>query len=101
MPDRIAENLRRLAGMHLLSQDTLAAEIGITRVSLSKILTARSRPSLATAERAAALFGITVDQLLSEPKDCLSAAVDAMDSAPIKRAKARRRPPPRRQDHAK
>jgi transcriptional regulator with XRE-family HTH domain len=79
--------------MHLVSQDTLAAEMEISRQALSRILTGRGEPSLATVERAAALFGITVDQLLSERQLCLLAAVDAMEGAPIRRAVRKRRQP--------
>jgi DNA-binding XRE family transcriptional regulator len=80
---RVGENIRRLAGMFLVEQRRLAAEIDITRQSLYGIYSGRSRPSAETALRIAMAFGIRVDDLYAKPADCLAAALPHLEDAPI------------------
>jgi putative transcriptional regulator len=86
-PDRLTENLsenvRRLAGMFLVEQQRLAYEAGITRQSMHAIYSGRSQPSARTALRIAKAFGITVDDLYADPRECLAAALPHLDDAPI------------------
>ena len=79
-------NLRHLIGMHDLRQGDLARFIGISPTGLANILSGRHEPTLRTAGRAAAAFGITIEQLCGDRNRCLQAAVAAFDSAPIRRA---------------
>lgn len=69
--------------MFLAEQQKLARHAGITRQSMHKIMTGTSRPSTDTARRLAKAFGITVEDLYSEPRDCLAAALPHLYDAPI------------------
>jgi putative transcriptional regulator len=75
MVHQVSENIRRLAGMFLVEQQRLAREVGISRQSMHAIYTGRSRPSTETAMRIAKAFGITVEDLFAEPRECLAAAL--------------------------
>ena len=50
---------------------------------MHKIMTGASRPSIDTARRIARAFGITVEDLYAEPRDCLAAALPHLYDAPI------------------
>jgi putative transcriptional regulator len=80
---QISDNIRRLAGMFLVEQQRLAREVGISRQSMHAIYTGKSRPSADTAMRIAAAFGITVEDLMAEPRECLGAALPHLYEAPI------------------
>lgn len=75
---QIGENVARLAGMHLLSKVELAGEAGISRQAMQNIVSGHSQPSVQTLSRLAAIFGVPVDALLSDPKTCLQAGVDSL-----------------------
>lgn len=47
------------------------------------IYTGRSRPSANTALRIARAFGITVEDLYADPRECLAAALPHLYDAPI------------------
>jgi putative transcriptional regulator len=79
----LAENIRRLGGMFLVEQQRLAREVGVSRQSMYAIYSGRSQPSAATALRIAKAFGITVEDLYAEPRDCLAAALPHLSDAPI------------------
>jgi DNA-binding XRE family transcriptional regulator len=79
----VSENIRRLAGMFLVEQQKLARHADISRQSMYAIYTGRSRPSTNTAMRIARAFGITVEDLFAEPRECLTAAVPHLYDAPI------------------
>jgi putative transcriptional regulator len=83
MVRHVSENIRRLAGMFLVEQQRLAREAGISRQSMHAIYTGRSRPSADTALRIARAFGITVEDLFAEPRECLAAALPNLYEAPI------------------
>ena len=83
MVHQVSENVRRLAGMFLVEQQRLAREIGISRQSMHAIYSARSRPSADTVLRIARAFGITVEHLYAEPRECLAAALQNLYEAPI------------------
>lgn len=69
--------------MFLVEQQRLAREAGISRQSMHAIYTGRSRPSADTALRIARAFGITVEDLYAEPRECLAAALPKLYEAPI------------------
>jgi putative transcriptional regulator len=83
MVHHVSENIRRLAGMFLVEQQRLAREAGISRQSIHAIYTGRSRPSGDTALRIARAFGIAVEDLYAEPRECLAAALPKLYEAPI------------------
>lgn len=69
--------------MFLVEQQRLAREVGIARQSMHAIYTGRSRPSADTALAIARAFGITVEDLYAEPRQCLAAALEQLYEAPI------------------
>ena len=83
----LAQNVRRLAGLHLASMEKVAEYVGISRPTLQSIvtpdLTIRSRPQAKTALRLAEAFGVTLNALYSEPAECLREALDHFHDAPI------------------
>lgn len=83
----VGSNVRRLAGMHLLRHEDLAAYLGITKAGVSNLVTGRSQPSLTTARKLAVGFGVTTDALFSEdPTVPLRQALDSFDEAPVRLA---------------
>jgi transcriptional regulator with XRE-family HTH domain len=80
----IGSNLRRLVGMHGLHQREFASYLGLSPQGLWNILNGRSEPRTSTAQRCAAAFGITIDDLFSETGNCLRAAAAAYERAPIR-----------------
>jgi DNA-binding XRE family transcriptional regulator len=85
----LAQNVRRLAGMHLVSIEKLAEQVGVSRPTMQAIvahdLTARSRPKAETASRIADAFAVTLNALYQEPVECLREALDHFQEAPIAR----------------
>jgi transcriptional regulator with XRE-family HTH domain len=86
--EHFAENLRRLAGMHLLSFERLAAALEMSRPAVMHLVAVapenRSVPRTATAMRVAELFGVPLDMLYAEPRECLAAAVESFEEAPAR-----------------
>src|SRR6266545_3684695 len=84
----LAQNVRRLAGMHLVNMDTLAGYIQVSRPTLQAIVAHdphhRSLHKTETAMRLAEAFGVSLNALYSEPIECLREAVDHFDEAPIR-----------------
>ena len=84
---QLAENIRRLAGMHLVSMEKLAEFVGISRPSMQAIvaydLTTRSKPKMETALKIADAFAVTLNALYQEPQECLQEAIDHFYEAPI------------------
>ena len=70
--------------MHDLRRADLAHHIEISPTALTNILQGRSQPTLRTARRAAAAFGVSIDDLYGDRDRCLRAAVVAFESAPIR-----------------
>jgi DNA-binding XRE family transcriptional regulator len=91
----LAQNVRRLAGMHLVSIEGLAEYVGVSRPTMQAIvaydLTQRSRPKTGTAIMIADAFGVTLNALYQEPGECLQEAVAHFHEAPIARTV---QPPP-------
>ena len=85
----LAQNVRRLAGMHLVSIEHLAEYVGVSRPTMQAIvaydLTQRSRPKTETAIKIADAFGVTLNALYQEPGECLQEAVAHFQDAPIAR----------------
>ena len=83
----LAQNVRRLAGMHLVSMETLARYVGISRPTLQAMVAQdgarRSFPRLDTSLRIAEAFGVSLNALYSEPIECLREALDHLYDAPI------------------
>jgi|GEM_PF-4576341 len=87
--DQLAENVRRLAGLHLVSMEKLAEFVGISRPSMQAIvaydLTARSKPKTETAIKIASAFAVTLNALYRPPEECLQEALDHFAEAPIRK----------------
>lgn len=84
---QLAANIRRLAGLHLVSMERLAEFVGISRPSMQAIvaydLTARSKPKMDTAMKIADAFAVTLNALYQQPEECLQEALDHFREAPI------------------
>jgi DNA-binding XRE family transcriptional regulator len=84
----LAQNIRRLAGMHLASMDKLAQYIEISRQTMQAIVAhdpaQRSLPRAETTIKLAEAFGVSLDALYSEPAQCLREAVEHFEQAPIR-----------------
>lgn len=90
-PGRLAENLRRAAGAHLVSLDSLAQHVGMTRGGLMKLLAddgeKRTLPSSTTIMRLAEAFGVDPRTLMSEDTpELLSALAESFEHAPVRSA---------------
>lgn len=59
------EQLRRLRIERGLSQESVAACIGVTTAFVGQLERGEKRPSLDTARRLALFFGITIDELVN------------------------------------
>lgn len=67
MARQFGAKLRQLREGHGLTQTDLAHRLGLTsRFHISNVETGQDRPSLDVVVRAAALFGVTVDELLRD-----------------------------------
>ena len=86
----LAQNVRRLAGMHLVSIERLAEYVGISRPTMQAIvaydITQRSRPKAETVMKIAEAFGGSLNAMYQEPFTCLQEAVVRFKEAPITRA---------------
>jgi DNA-binding XRE family transcriptional regulator len=84
----LAQNVRRLAGMHLVNMEMLAGYIRVSRPTLQAIVAHdphhRSLPRTETAMKLAEAFGVSLNALYSEPIECLREAVDHFQEAPIR-----------------
>jgi transcriptional regulator with XRE-family HTH domain len=80
-PRRLGENVRRLAGLHLLSQREIAERIGVTRVTISRICAGSRLPRRAHLAALAELFAVDVDDLFDDPRACVIAAAAAFHIA--------------------
>jgi len=82
----LTENLRRLIGMHVLRQEDLAQEVGVSKQAIFNIVSGRSAPGSQTAIKLAGAFGIGLDDLFADdPRVCLRAAVEVLEEAPVRR----------------
>lgn len=83
----LAQNVRRLAGMHLASMEKLAQFVSVSRPTMQAIVAhdpaQRSLPKAETAIKIAEAFGVSLNALYQEPLDCLREAVEHFDEAPI------------------
>jgi transcriptional regulator with XRE-family HTH domain len=86
--EHLAENIRRLSGMHLVSNEELAEYLGVSRQAVQAIVSPdpakRSKPSLDTYLKLADAFGIDPNTLRQEPVECLREAVEHFEEAPIR-----------------
>jgi transcriptional regulator with XRE-family HTH domain len=89
-PGRLAENVRRAAGAHLVSLDALARHVGITRGGLMKLVaeggTKRTAlPTTATLMKLAEAFALDPRVLMTdEPSELLGEIAANFDNAPIR-----------------
>jgi DNA-binding XRE family transcriptional regulator len=83
----VAQNVRRLAGLYLVSLEQLAGFVRISRQSMQTMVAHephhRSLPKADTAIRIAEAFGVSLNALYSDPVDCLREAVEHFEEAPI------------------
>ena len=63
-----ADNLTGLRKLNNLSQEELAEKIGVSRQTLSKYETGESLPDIEKCAALAAIFGVTVDDLINYSK---------------------------------
>ena len=63
-----ADNLTELRKLNNLSQEELAGKIGVSRQTLSKYETGESIPDIEKCASIAAIFGVTVDDLINYSK---------------------------------
>jgi DNA-binding XRE family transcriptional regulator len=86
----LAQNVRRLAGMHLASIEKLADYIGVSRPTLQAIVAhdpaQRSLPKVETAAKLAEAFAVSLNTLYQEPEICLREAAENFGQAPIAKA---------------
>ncbi|TRX59218.1 helix-turn-helix domain-containing protein [Fulvivirga sp. M361] len=61
----IRQTLKKLRGLHKMSQKQLANEIGINRSTLADYETGASEPNIETLKRFSEYFNITLDQLIN------------------------------------
>ena len=66
-----SDNLQALRKRHGMSQEDLAAQIGISRQTLSKYEMGESLPDIEKAMALAEVFGISIDDLISFEPPCL------------------------------
>lgn len=78
----LGENIFRLRAARGLSQDALADQLGVSRQSVSKWETDASTPELDKLCRMAALFGVTLDELVTGTPPASAAPVPAVPPAP-------------------
>jgi DNA-binding XRE family transcriptional regulator len=83
----LAQNVRRLAGLHLVNLEQLAAFVGVSRQTMQALVAYethhRSLPKADTAIRIAEAFGVSLNALYSKPIECLHEAVEYFERAPI------------------
>jgi DNA-binding XRE family transcriptional regulator len=83
----LAQNVRRLAGMHLVSVDKLAQYVGVSRQTMQAVVAhdpaQRSLPKADTAIRISEAFAVSLNSLYSEPLECLQEALEHFEEAPI------------------
>jgi transcriptional regulator with XRE-family HTH domain len=86
--DNLAENVRRLAGLHLMSLEQVAEAAGISRAGMMKIVasdpTKRSYPKAETAIKLADLFGVSLNDLYSPPEKVIESASRSFLFAPVR-----------------
>ncbi|MGD0167703.1 MAG: hypothetical protein ABSC51_10540 [Gaiellaceae bacterium] len=86
----LAQNVRRLAGMHLASIDRLAQFVGVSRETMQAIIahdpSRRSMPKAETTIKIADAFAVSLNALYQDPLECLQEAVEHFESAPIREA---------------
>ncbi len=63
------DNLMELRKYHNMSQEELAEEIGVTRQTVSKYETGESLPDIEKCALIAAVFGVSMDDLINYQKD--------------------------------
>ncbi|HLB17944.1 MAG TPA: helix-turn-helix transcriptional regulator [Gaiellaceae bacterium] len=88
-PGKLAENVRRAAGMHLVSLDALAAHVGMSRGGIMKIVAdspkGRTVPSGPTMVKLAEAFGVDARVLLDdETAVVLQHLAEAFEDAPVR-----------------
>jgi DNA-binding XRE family transcriptional regulator len=86
----LAQNVRRLAGMHLASMEALASYVAVSRQTMQSIVAHephnRSLPRADTAIKIAEAFGVSLNALYSDPIECLREALENFEEAPIREA---------------
>ena len=61
---KFADKLRELRKQEKLSQEALAAKIGVSRQAVTKWETERGLPDIGNIMELSALFGVTVEELI-------------------------------------
>jgi transcriptional regulator with XRE-family HTH domain len=81
----MGDNVRRLAGMHLVQHEDLATLVGLSKQGLSNIVAGRSNPSSATAYKLGQAFAVPMDALFADTETCLRAGLDGFAEAPARK----------------
>lgn len=65
----ISQNITTLRHLNELTQEELAARLGVSRQTVAKWESGESVPDLANAQALAALFGVSLDDLVTHSED--------------------------------
>ena len=65
----ISQNIATLRHLNELTQEELAARLGVSRQTVAKWEAAESMPDLVNAQALAALFGVTLDNLVTHSEE--------------------------------
>ena len=65
----ISQNIATLRRLNELTQEELAARLGVSRQTVAKWEAAESMPDLVNAQALAALFGVTLDNLVTHSEE--------------------------------
>ncbi len=80
----IGENLRRVAGMHLLARKHFAPALCFSKSTVGNIYTGRHPPSAGTMVLISVLLGVSPEDLNGDTGSCIRAAAVAFERAPIR-----------------
>ena len=65
----ISQNIATLRRLNELTQEELAARLGVSRQTVAKWEAAESMPDLVNAQALAELFGVTLDNLVTHSEE--------------------------------
>lgn len=83
-PRQIGENIRRLLGLHLVTQHELADSVGLSKQTVWYSISGRTVPGARHLQAIAHQFGIDIDTLVGDTTTCVRRAAEAFPEAPIR-----------------
>jgi transcriptional regulator with XRE-family HTH domain len=83
--DNLGPNIRRLAGAHDVPLERVAEAVDLSRAGMMKLVGKNppKSPKASTVMEIARVFGVTVEDLYSEPEQLLQSAAVNYRAAPI------------------